>query len=570
MGHELRGRHREPDRSRDERGERAPRGGNVPDRDRGRRRRPVGGGLDRRRAPPGRSGHSRSSTVAPRRSTHRRRFTADGVWVSVAPNAISRVDPSGPSLTSSRRPVGSGPTSVCRAFGSIWVANPLDGTVTPARSRRPVASRRRSPSDRARTRSRRRASRSGWPTSSSDTVTTIDRGATTWRGPWRSVPRRHRSPPTSERLWLAVGASATEHRGGTLTISADRRAPDSLDPALATPSRSGRSCLHNDGLLALQEGRRPRRRHARPGPRLGAARGVPGRPHVPLPAARGISLLDRRADPARGLPPRARAHARACTRPGPAGSHRERRTAPPGSRRSATCRRQSWSTRHRHVPSRHARPRLPFKLALPFAYPVPADIPPEDQGLDPLPATGPYMSPGPGAEGFELARNAAFQEWSAAAQPDGFVDAISWLFDRALGERVPPTAGRAIDVMVGEPGRRTSQLRRSTHPDQVCRGRPGHGVRRVDTLKPPFDDEQVRQAVNYRARPRTPRRAPRRSDDPARDLPDLPAELPGLRAVLPVHHRARERRLVGPRSGPSAGADRGGRRRRDPGRRPHQ
>ncbi len=33
-------------------------------------------------------------------------------------------------------------------------------------------------------------------------------------------------------LWLAVGASAAEHRGGTLTVSSEHRTPKSLDPAI--------------------------------------------------------------------------------------------------------------------------------------------------------------------------------------------------------------------------------------------------------------------------------------------------------------------------------------------------
>ena len=56
-------------------------------------------------------------------------FTPDGVWVSVAPNTIVRVDPTEASLVLTTQ-VGSGPTSVVSTFGSIWVANHLDGTVT--------------------------------------------------------------------------------------------------------------------------------------------------------------------------------------------------------------------------------------------------------------------------------------------------------------------------------------------------------------------------------------------------------------------------------------------------------
>ena len=56
-------------------------------------------------------------------------FTPDGVWVSVAPNSVARVDPTGASIVFTTQ-VGSGPTSVVSTFGSVWVANHLDGTVT--------------------------------------------------------------------------------------------------------------------------------------------------------------------------------------------------------------------------------------------------------------------------------------------------------------------------------------------------------------------------------------------------------------------------------------------------------
>ena len=43
-------------------------------------------------------------------------------------------------------------------------------------------------------------------------------------------------------------------------------------------------------------------------------------------------------------------------------------------------------------------PELPLKLAMPFAFPVPADTPAEDQGMEPVPATGPYVIAEAGTE----------------------------------------------------------------------------------------------------------------------------------------------------------------------------
>ena len=78
-------------------------------------------------------------------------------------------------------------------------------------------------------------------------------------------------------------------------------------------------------------------------------------------------------------------------------------------------------------------PDLLFKLALPPAFPVPVATPVKDQGLKPLPATGPYMISSAAGDGVSLVRNPRFHQWSAAAQPDGFVNAISWRFGDTQG-----------------------------------------------------------------------------------------------------------------------------------------
>ena len=141
---------------------------------------------------------------------------------------------------------------------------------------------------------------------------------------------------------------------------------------------------------------------------------------------------------------------------------------------------------------------LPFKLALPFAFPVPSDTPAEDQGLEPLPATGPYIVTEAGRERIELERNAAFEEWSAAAQPDGYVDAISWRFNEVLHQAFSRLQAGDLDVMVSEPGPQDLTVLRSTHPDQVLTWpAPFTLFVGFDTLKPPFDDERVRQALNF-------------------------------------------------------------------------
>ena len=57
-------------------------------------------------------------------------FTEGGVWVSIAPDGLARVDPADLGVTFPHQNVGSGPTAVLPAFGKIWVANHLDDTVS--------------------------------------------------------------------------------------------------------------------------------------------------------------------------------------------------------------------------------------------------------------------------------------------------------------------------------------------------------------------------------------------------------------------------------------------------------
>jgi peptide/nickel transport system substrate-binding protein len=81
-----------------------------------------------------------------------------------------------------------------------------------------------------------------------------------------------------------------------------------------------------------------------------------------------------------------------------------------------------------------------YRLALPFAYAVPADTPTESTKV-PLPATGPYriahISP---RRQVRLERNPYFKSWSAAARPDGYPDAI--VLDVTKDDRVALDAVR--------------------------------------------------------------------------------------------------------------------------------
>jgi peptide/nickel transport system substrate-binding protein len=112
-------------------------------------------------------------------------------------------------------------------------------------------------------------------------------------------------------------------------------------------------------------------------------------------------------------------------------------------------------------------PDLPFKLAMPFAFPMPAETPAEDQGRRTLPATGPYMVMEATPNSIELVRNREFEEWAVAAQPDGFVDAISWRFKEGISASFDELEGGELDVMIEPPSPQDLATLRSAHPEQV-------------------------------------------------------------------------------------------------------
>jgi peptide/nickel transport system substrate-binding protein len=143
-------------------------------------------------------------------------------------------------------------------------------------------------------------------------------------------------------------------------------------------------------------------------------------------------------------------------------------------------------------------PDLPFKLAMPWAYPVPVVTPMKDQGLNPVPATGPYMIAEAGTDGIELLRNPAFREWSGAAQPDGFVEVISWRFQEKVARAFDRLSAGELDWMTDPPQTEDLAALQASHPDQVvAKEIPSTIYVGVNLQRPPFDDRRVRQALSY-------------------------------------------------------------------------
>jgi peptide/nickel transport system substrate-binding protein len=426
-------------------------------------------------------------------------FTPNGVWVTVDPAGVARVDPANPSVTLTQG-VGNGPTAVLPAFGSIWVANHLDGTV----SRLEPSTGRVEATISVKDGPRALGAAAGflWVANEfDDSITAID-PATNVAEPTVPVGGAAASlAADGDGLWLAVGASATEHLGGTLTIaSRTRETTTSLDPAVVYDTFGWQILsITNDGLLAYKKVGGPDGATLVPDlasalPQVSAdgltyrfplregirySTGEPVRPEDFRHALeRTISLSGDAAEMFRAID-----GAKAC------------------SKDPATCDlSDSIVVEDEALTLRLARPDpdLPFKLALPFAFPVPVATPVEDQGLDPVPGTGPYMIVRASRDRIELVRNPAFHEWSGAAQPDGFVDTISWRFDQEPASAFDRLSAGELDWMTDAPLPEDLASLQAAHPDQVVSWElPLTLYIGMDVLKPPFDDVLVRQALNY-------------------------------------------------------------------------
>jgi YVTN family beta-propeller protein len=424
-------------------------------------------------------------------------FTPNGVWVSVAPAGIVRIDPEDASVTLTKA-VGTAPSAVLLTFGSIWVANHLDATVTrlDPSSGQVDATIQVGEGPNA----LGEAAGSLWVASElDDSIATIDPTTNTVE---RRVPIGGAAVSLAsdgEGLWLGVGSSAAEHRGGTLTVASGEEGPTSIDPAIVYGAIGWQFLtITNDGLLTYKKVGGPDGATLVPDlasalPQVspdGLTYGFPLREGIRYSTGEPVRPEDFRhgLERAISLSPDAAFHFGAI-----AGADACAEDPPTCDLSDSIVTDREAVTFHLSRPD----PDLPFRLAMPFAFPVPAVIPIEDQGLNPVPATGPYMVAEATTDGIELVRNPRFEEWSVAAQPDGFVDAISWRFEDPSSAFEQLSAGE-LDLMTEPPRPEDLASLRAAHPDQVVQA-PQTFTLFVgfDVRKPPFDDERVRQALNF-------------------------------------------------------------------------
>jgi YVTN family beta-propeller protein len=382
----------------------------------------------------------------------------DGVWVTnTLDDTVSEVNPETNSVEGTFG-VGDGPAGVAVVQGTVWVANEWDGTLSGIEP--------------------------GQTSAHPIVIGSVPQGVAGVNGD----------------LWVSVRGTATSHRGGTLRVVASDP-PPSLDPRYTYDSVAWEVLrLIGDGPVAFEP------TGGDPIPDLATTVPTPtdGGLTYTFQLRRGIRYSNGEVvAPAdfvraleRGWPLNPDDHqdlygrlvgAKAC------GSHPRKCDLSEG---IVTDDASGTITFHLEAPD----PEFVYKLTIPFAYPVPPSVPDEKQSVAGVPGTGPYMLEAPMTEdGLTLVRNPNFRVWSQAARPEGYVDRIEWPFGVEPDTQVEAVAAGEADL-APNPADASERLEdllvRS--PAQVHTSPAAWTFFAVlDTRVPPFDDVDVRRAMNF-------------------------------------------------------------------------
>jgi len=149
-------------------------------------------------------------------------------------------------------------------------------------------------------------------------------------------------------------------------------------------------------------------------------------------------------------------------------------------------------------------PELMDQLSLPFAFAVPSGTSPKLTGNNVPPGTGPYMwkSYNPNSQAV-LVRNPYFHVWNAQAQPAGYPNEIIEKYGLQVSDEVTEVLnGQANEVYDGDsiPSDQLSTLNSQKYAGQVhVNTLTADYYFALNTRRPPFNNLQARQAINYAA-----------------------------------------------------------------------
>jgi len=384
------------------------------------------------------------------------------LWVAnTLAGTVSKIDPQRDRVVATV-PLGpgDGPSEVAAGAGKVWVSNEFAGTVVGIDPRR------------------------GRP------VSRLDVGY-----------RPQGLALVDGALWVGVRASGAGHRGGTLRVVTQQRfAAGHFAPGSYITFPSKILSLTNDGLTAFRrsggpDGYRLTADLALSLPRISDSgltyafqmrRGIrysDGEPVLPADIRRGLARDLRAGGPAAALYTGIVGAARCMRRP----------AACDLSRGIVVDDAAGTVTFHLSAPDAA----FLDKLALPAAVAVPA----RSVADRAPPATGPYaIARIRSWRTLKLVRNPYFRVWSAAAKPDGNVDAITVRFGVKAGTAVRTVERGEADYLASETpltpmqlGDVFTQFGAQVHPSP----QPNSTSLFLNTRVPPFNHVDVRRAFNY-------------------------------------------------------------------------
>jgi YVTN family beta-propeller protein len=428
------------------------------------------------------------------------------VWVAnAASGTVSQIDPEH-DVEVQELKVGNGPQAIAAGLGGIWVGNSLDGTVS-----------RIDPDTNAIAQTIHvggsptgltLAGESTWVSEgSAGSVTKID-AASGSSGTIQLGSQAGAMASGAGVIWVSVRGSEAAHRGGTLTLWGVRDYFDTLDPAIAyRPQSWAILAITNDGLVGFRRtggldgatlvpdlarslpnptaGGRTYTFQLRPGIRYST--GEPVRPEDFRRAIeRVFANLDADGNPSGGVAYFSGIVGADACKPGD----------PCDLSRGIVADDDAGTVTFRLT---EPDPDFLYELALPFAFAVPAETPDALGNDASIPATGPYVVE-TYTEGrkIALARNPRFISWSKDARPDGSPDRIVWRLGSDLGEMATNVLKGDGDLMFFPPEPESIAELASNHAGQLyLTPQPATFFMSLDTHAPPFDDVNVRRALNF-------------------------------------------------------------------------
>ena len=422
---------------------------------------------------------------------------AGSVWVTnEAGSTLSRIDPRTNTVTQTIN-VGNGPVAIAVGLGSVWVANTLDATVSRVDAKTgtgiglvPVG---KGPRDIV------IAQDEVWVANEfGGTVSRIDPRTNNVAGVTPIGSRPTGLAVAGDAVWATIRPSGGAHRGGTFTLAYTSSPIDSIDPAVSYSNETWQILsLAGDGLTGFR--------------RVGGSEGAT---IVPDLAADLPTATDNGTTYTFHLRPGLRYSTGALVEPKDVRATFERdfEIGSPVNYYSdivgaSACKKGRHCNLSRgivvagdaivfHLDAPD--PDFLQKLALPFAFVLPASTPRRSAATRPVPATGPYAivryDP---RRRLELTRNPHFQEWSRAARPDGYPDAIVMTFGPSDEAATTAVEHGRLDYAPVLPSDRLNEVA-TRYPGQLhTNSVSGTNALVLNTRIAPFDSIDARRALSY-------------------------------------------------------------------------